>query len=77
MATTLTAEQEAALAEAKKIAQEIEKTVAESLAIQNVGGYVIRNQALKLNAQLEVVLPTPAADNTVEPTATELIQPDK
>lgn len=78
MTVTLTDEQYAALVEAKKQALEIEKTVADSLSIQNVGGYVIRNQALKLNANLEVVLPTEvAAAAPVEATAKEVILPNE
>ena len=75
MATTLTEEQEVALAKAKELALEIERTVAESLAIQNASGYIVRNQAIKLNAQLEVLLPTPAPQEEV-PTASEVIQPN-
>ena len=75
MATTLTPEQEVALAKAKEIAQEIQKTLDESLAIQNASGYIVRNQALKLNAQLEVLLPTPAPQEAA-PAPSDLIQPD-
>ncbi len=78
MTVTLTDEQYAALVEAKKIALEVEKTVAESLSIQNVGGYVIRNQALKLNAHLEVVLPTEEAQaDAAEATVNGVILPNE
>lgn len=70
---TLTEEQIAALENAKQLGKEIETYVAESLSIQNIGGYPIRNLAIKMNAAMQVLSPdavvaaTPVDDGFVHP----------
>lgn len=60
----LTKEQVEALEQVKQLGKDIETYVAESLSVQNIGGYPIRNLAIKMNAAVQVLLP----DETVEET---------
>lgn len=70
---TLTEEQIAALEDVKQLGKEIETYVADSLSIQNIGGYPIRNLAIKMNAAMQVLSPdavveaTPVDDGFVHP----------
>lgn len=73
MAVELNAEQVEALETVKKLGKEIEDYVANSLSIQNIGGYPIRNLAIKMNAAVQVLSPdapveaTPVDDGFIHP----------
>lgn len=73
MAVELNEEQVAALETVKTLGKEIEDYVANSLSIQNIGGYPIRNLAIKMNAAVQILSPdavvaeTPVEDGFVHP----------
>lgn len=78
MDITLNDEQQAALATIKELGKEIESQVVNSLAVQNVGGYHLRNLAIKMNAAMQVVSPDPVVEpETVETTIDDVVQPNE
>lgn len=78
MTVQLTEEQVAALESVKTIGKELESQVVNSLAVQNVGGYHLRNLAIKMNAAMQVVSPdTPVVPEDEEPSIEHTIQPNE
>ena len=78
MTVTLTEEQVAALATVKELGKKIESQVVNSLAVQNVGGYHLRNLSIKMNAAMQVISPdAPVVADEVEPSIDDTIHPDE
>lgn len=63
--------EESVIQTVKDKVNEIDTVITESLAIQTMGGYHVRNLAIELKAVLEGILPTPAEEtDEVEPDGT-------